>query len=93
MRQAGIPTSSQPIQTIKTKEGYAYVYEIPKAGGGTQKMVINYQNDSKHGPHWEAGLAKLDDEGNVRIGQSGAPKYYNELPDGRPKVRVEFGCP
>ncbi len=92
MREAGIPTSSQPFKTFKTAEGLAYEYHVPKRGGGIQKMIVNFQDDALHGPHWEVGSAKLDDNGNVRIGKSGAPKYYNELPDGRPKIRVEFGC-
>ncbi|MEU1120734.1 DUF6531 domain-containing protein [Streptomyces sp. NPDC005879] len=74
MRKAGIPTSQQPVKSIKTDSGYQYVYEVPAPGGGKRTMLVtdNTLDDvADHGPHWEAGPAKeplrMDNHGRYRV--------------------------
>nr|WP_306335047.1 DUF6531 domain-containing protein [Streptomyces sp. KL118A] len=74
MRKAGIPTSQQPVKSIKTDSGYQYVYEVPGPGGGKRTMLVtdNTLDDvADHGPHWEAGPAKeplrMDNHGRYRV--------------------------
>jgi hypothetical protein len=63
MRQEGIPTSQQPTSQVSTEGGRQAVYEVPKAGGGTQTKVVTVNhNDSSHPDqtHVEAGNAKAN---------------------------------
>ncbi|MDY7078147.1 MAG: hypothetical protein SXV54_14625 [Chloroflexota bacterium] len=91
MRDLNIPTSQQPIQVYTSSGGRtAYVYEVPAPGGGTRKMVVSqHPLDVNHGPHWEGGVVKIDDQGNVRLNPYSMPLYYNTI-DGRPKPRVTY---
>jgi RHS repeat-associated protein len=83
MRKAGIPTSQQPISQKMTPAGMQYVYEVPKPGGGTRRMVVTNQTTDRvpgHGPHWEAGPAKtperLDPLGRIRVSNDKAKVEY-----------------
>ncbi|MBQ0944037.1 hypothetical protein KAK07_11895 [Ideonella sp. 4Y16] len=61
MRQAGIPTSQQPVKQLHTPAGRQLHYELPKPGGAKKPMVVTHQTTDRvpgHGPHWEAGRAK-----------------------------------
>jgi hypothetical protein len=61
MRQAGIPTSQQPVKQKKTIAGRQLHYELPRPGGGKRPMVVTHQTTDRvagHGPHWEAGRVK-----------------------------------
>jgi RHS repeat-associated protein len=91
MRQAGIPTSQQPLSQSKNKSGYEYTYEVPKAEGGTELKSVQQQTmDRSHvgEPHWEAGKVKIDEAGNPRMNDYGRPKLENE---GKKKVNYG-GC-
>jgi RHS repeat-associated protein len=91
MRQAGIPTSQQPISQSRNKSGYEYTYEVPKAGGGTELKSVQQQTlDRSHvgEPHWEAGKVKVDEAGNPRMNDYNRPKLENE---GKKKVNYK-GC-
>jgi RHS repeat-associated protein len=91
MRQAGIPTSQQPLSQSKNKSGYEYTYETPKPGGGTELKSVQQQTlDRSHvgEPHWEAGKVKVDEVGNPRMNDYGRPKLENE---GKKKVNYK-GC-
>lgn len=83
MREAGIPTSQQPISQKLTPAGRQYVYEVPRPGGGTRRMVVTDQTTDRvpgHGPHWEAGPAKtperLDALGRIRVTNDKAKVNY-----------------
>jgi Pretoxin HINT domain len=102
MRRAGIPISAQPSGIIRIPpndpkrpqvRGEAYIYNVPKAGGGTQTVVINYQFDEQHGTHWEAGMAKTDSNGNIRLNKFDTPQYYGikDSVAGTSKIRMAFG--
>ena len=80
MRQAGIPTSQQPLKQISPKAeginpvGRQYTYEVPKKGGGREIKSVQHSLSDRvpgHGPHWEAGTWKkggqLDSQGRIRI--------------------------
>jgi RHS repeat-associated protein len=91
MRQAGIPTSQQPISQSRNTSGYEYTYEVPKSGGGTELKSVQQQTmDRSHvgEPHWEAGKVKIDEAGNPRMNDYGRPKLENE---GKKKVNYK-GC-
>lgn len=91
MREAGIPTSQQPIPAGKqvgprtTVQGRSYQYGVPKSGGGTQQMGVQQTArplpNEPHGPHWEAGpvkrMGQTDSLGRPRL-QSGKSQveYY-----------------
>ena len=63
MRQAGIPTSQQPISQSKNSSGWEYRYEISKPGGGVVPATVQQQTmDVSHPdqPNWEAGKVKVD---------------------------------
>ncbi len=81
-REAGIPTSQQPIsqKSVRTPQrqpaGRQYTYETPKPGGGTRTNTNSVQHSltdqvEGHGPHWEAGPVKpggqMDSLGRPRI--------------------------
>jgi len=81
-REAGIPTSQQPIsqKSVRTPQrqpaGRQYTYETPKPGGGTRTNSNSVQHSltdqvEGHGPHWEAGPVKpggqMDSLGRPRI--------------------------
>ncbi|MEM5790377.1 MAG: hypothetical protein AAGU11_23900, partial [Syntrophobacteraceae bacterium] len=81
MRQAGIPTSQQPVSQLKTEVGYQYTYDL----GGQTRIVTQQTTDRVlgHGPHWEAGIPKSPDHGLDPLGrtkvQNGKVKVdYNE---------------
>ena len=74
MRQAGIPTSQQPVKQAHTPAGRQLHYELPKPGGARKLMVVTHQTTDRvpgHGPHWEAGPAKqpqrTDPLGRTRV--------------------------
>jgi hypothetical protein len=102
MREAGIPTSQQPVEQIKTESGYTYVYETPVSGGGTGLQVVSQgttdfynipaaQRPPGHGPHWEAGVAKIDKLTGLTTGDSmGRPRIYNGTGTDSPKVKVWY---
>ncbi|ECO6368944.1 RHS repeat protein [Salmonella enterica subsp. enterica] len=80
MRQAGIPTSQQPISQSQNSSGREYSYETPKPGGGTglssvQEQTMDISHPDK--PHWEAGQVKTDDFGNPRMNKYGRPQLRN----------------
>ncbi|WP_339483833.1 MULTISPECIES: RHS repeat-associated core domain-containing protein, partial [unclassified Pseudomonas] len=80
MRQAGIPTSQQPISQSKNKSGWEYRYETPQPGGGKRLASVQQQTmDVSHQdkPHWESGKVKLDDDGNPRMSRHGRPQIRN----------------
>lgn len=74
MRQAGIPTSQQPVKQIHTTAGRQLHYELPRPGSVKKPMVVTHQTTDRvpgHGPHWEAGPAKqpqrADPLGRTRV--------------------------
>ncbi|ELY4377308.1 RHS repeat protein [Cronobacter sakazakii] len=80
MRQAGIPTSQQPISQSQNSSGREYSYETPKPGGGTglssvQEQTMDISHPDK--PHWEVGQVKTDDFGNPRMNKYGRPQLRN----------------
>ncbi|WGY68779.1 RHS repeat protein [Burkholderia cepacia] len=89
MRQAGIPTSQQPIGQSKNASGREYRYEIPQAGGGKIQATVQQQTmDVSHldDPHWEAGKVKIDPiSGDTRMNDYGRPKIAN------PKGKAYYG--
>lgn len=88
MRQAGIPTSQQPIAQQSAKSfpgappaGRQYTYDV---NGETISVQHALTDDVLgHGPHWEAGPVKVDDLGQPRLDPVGRPKLENG------KVKVE----
>lgn len=83
MRDAGIPTSQQPSSQLATDAGRQQVYEVPKDGGGTTKKLVTDQTTDRvagHGPHWEAGSAKLPE----RLDSIGRLRVAND------KVKVDY---
>lgn len=87
MRQQDIPTSQQPSSQRGDAAHKQYTYEVPEEGGGTKtKVVTHHEADpeipgvkNKHpDPHWEAGDAKLDDQGKPRTGNHGEIKYESD---------------
>ncbi|WP_149638666.1 RHS repeat domain-containing protein [Dyadobacter aurulentus] len=81
MREAGIPTSSQPKSQSKNQSGREYNY-------GTKSVQQQTKDRTHQGkPHWEAGKIKQRD-GKVQTNHYGRPKlenvpkksksYYNE---------------
>ncbi|WP_328592094.1 RHS repeat-associated core domain-containing protein, partial [Burkholderia sp. USMB20] len=89
MRQAGIPTSQQPISQSKNASGREYRYEIPQGGGGKIQATVQQQTmDVSHldDPHWEAGKVKIDPiSGDTRMNDYGRPKIAN------PKGKAYYG--
>ncbi|MFT4435084.1 RHS repeat-associated core domain-containing protein [Caballeronia sp. 15715] len=80
MRQAGIPTSQQPISQSQNKSGREYTYATETPGGGRGLSSVQAQTlDSSHPdkPHWEAGRVKVDDHGKPRINKYGRPALRN----------------
>ncbi len=81
MRDAGIPTSQQPLSQSKNASGREYTYEVPKNGGGKQTKSVQQQTlDSSHPGqnHWEAGKVRKDADGNVKMNNYGRPRLDNE---------------
>jgi RHS repeat-associated protein len=81
MRDAGIPTSQQPLSQSKNASGREYTYEVPKNGGGKQSKSVQQQTlDSSHPGqnHWEAGKVRKDADGNVKMNNYGRPRLDNE---------------
>ena len=67
MRDAGIPTSQQPVsqRSVRTPSGEPagrqYDYDTPSPGGGTTRQSVQHSLTDDvpgHGPHWEAGRVK-----------------------------------
>jgi len=89
MRQAGIPTSQQPIAQSRNASGMEYRYEVPQAGGGTVQATVQQQTmDVSHldEHHWEAGKVKVDPiTGEARMNDYGRPKIAN------PKGKAYYG--
>ena len=79
-RQAGIPTSQQPIEQGGHGEYRWYRY---KDSEGYDAAVVHHPADSHHPyPHWEAGRIKKDDGGQIRRNIYGAPR----IESGKKKV-------
>jgi uncharacterized protein RhaS with RHS repeats len=58
MRDAGIPTSQQPVSQSRNASGREYSYDVPAPGGGTQRMSVQQQTmDRSHADqsHWVKG--------------------------------------
>ncbi|MDR5795488.1 RHS repeat-associated core domain-containing protein, partial [Caballeronia sp. LZ008] len=89
MRQAGIPTSQQPISQSRNASGYEYRYNVPQAGGGTIEATVQQQTmdvSHKEDPHWEAGKVKVDPiSGETRMTDYDRPKIAN------PKGKAYYG--
>ena len=92
MRQAGIPTSQQPIAQTRTIAGIQYEYDIKGKGGKQAIGIVTDQTTDRvagHGPHWEAGIAKdkheRDPLGRLRVrnGKSKVEYMSKERPDER----------
>jgi hypothetical protein len=80
MRQAGIPTSQQPVSQLRKSSGREYSYKITKPGGSggmasVQEQTMDVSHPDK--PHWEAGKVKIDDYGDPRINKYGRPQLRN----------------
>lgn len=79
MRDAGIPTSQQPISQSQNASGREYTYEVNTSAGGTTTMSVQQQTmDANHSSHWEAGKVKTDESGNVRTNNYGRAKLQND---------------
>ncbi|MFM2417515.1 MAG: hypothetical protein RL385_2238, partial [Pseudomonadota bacterium] len=81
MRKQGIPTSQQPLSQSRNASGREYRYEVAKSGGGTETKSVQQQTMDRSHPdqgHWEAGTAKVDDWGNIRMNDYGRPKLAND---------------
>ncbi len=82
-RQAGIPTSQQPVRQGGSGDYRWYEYRVPKKGGGVEdKIVQHHPADENHPyPHWEVGPKKSDEH----------PKWRGPLyGGGRGKIRVPY---
>jgi hypothetical protein len=88
MREAGIPTSQQPVSQSRNASGREYSYDVRGAGGRTDRMSVQQQTmDRSHPgqPYWEAGRVKTDPlTGSVRNNNYGRPTLSND------KVKVEY---
>ena len=63
MRDAGIPTSQQPVSQSKNASGRDYTYNTPGPYGATTKKSVQQQTLDRSHPgqkHWEAGSIKPD---------------------------------
>ncbi len=94
MRQAGIPTSQQPVSQSRNSSGWEYRYEVPKKmGGGSIPATVQQQTmDVSHldQPHWEAGEVKVDPRtGETRMNDYGRPKIAN--PKGKAYYKSKCG--
>ncbi|WP_345537551.1 RHS repeat-associated core domain-containing protein, partial [Variovorax defluvii] len=82
MRDAGIPTSQQPVSQSRNLSGREYSYDVPAPGGGNLRMSVQQQTmDRSHAgqPHWEAGRVKTDPEsGATRQNNYGRPALAND---------------
>lgn len=82
MRDAGIPTSQQPVSQSRNASGREYSYDVPAPGGGTQRMSVQQQTMDRSHPgqaHWEAGRVKTDPRtGAVRENNYGRPALTND---------------
>jgi hypothetical protein len=82
MRDAGIPTSQQPVSQSRNASGREYSYDVPAQGGGMRRMSVQQQTmDRSHEgqPHWEAGPVKIDRAtGDVRMNRHGRPALRND---------------
>lgn len=82
MRDAGIPTSQQPVSQSRNAAGREYAYDVPAPGGGTQRMSVQQQTMDRSHPgqaHWEAGRVKTDPRtGAVRENNYGRPALTND---------------
>jgi RHS repeat-associated protein len=82
MRQAGIPTSQQPVSQSRNASGLSYEYDVAQPGGGAVRMSVQQQTRDRSHPgqgHWEAGPVKLDPlTGAVRYNDYGWPKLTSE---------------
>ncbi|WP_233843692.1 RHS repeat-associated core domain-containing protein [Dyella sp. 2HG41-7] len=84
MRDAGIPTSQQPLSQSQNASGREYSYDVPATGGSTQRMSVQQQTmDRSHQdqPHWEAGKVKTEKKGSEavpQINRYGRPKLDSD---------------
>ena len=82
MRDAGIPTSQQPVSQSRNASGREYSYDVSAPGGGTQRMSVQQQTMDRSHPgqaHWEAGRVKIDQAtGAVRENNYGRPALTND---------------
>jgi RHS repeat-associated protein len=81
MRDAGIPTSQQPVSQSRNASGREYSYDVPAPGGSTQRMSVQQQTMDRSHPgqaHWEAGRVKTDPRtGAARENGYGRPALAN----------------
>jgi hypothetical protein len=91
-REAGIPTSQQPVSQSNnsidgTNVGRQQTFETPKPGGGTEQKSVQVSRDVEgahaNQPQIEAGTVKPGGQTDA----AGRPRIQNEG-----KVRVDF-CP
>jgi RHS repeat-associated protein len=86
MREAGIPTSQQPVPAGQqigprtTAQGKNYEYDVPGKGRMAVQQTAKPGPNEPHGPHWEAGKIKTE----VRQDPLGRPRLQND------KSRVEY---
>ncbi|MEP7269441.1 MAG: RHS repeat-associated core domain-containing protein [Saprospiraceae bacterium] len=81
MREAGIPTSQQPISQSRNASGREYTYSSAKKGGGTEIKSVQQQTmDASHPGqnHWEAGKVRTDADGNIKMNNYGRPRLDND---------------
>ena len=82
MRDAGIPTSQQPVSQSRNASGREYSYDVTSTSGGANRMSVQQQTmDRNHQgqPHWEAGRVKTDPlTGAVRENNDGRPALTND---------------
>ncbi len=94
MRQAGIPTSQQPVSQSRNSSGREYRYEVPKNGGGTVPATVQEQTmDVSHldQPHWEADKVKDDPQtGEARVNDMTISQYKKELLYRRAKGKIIY---
>ncbi len=88
MRNAGIPTSQQPLSQSRNASGREYSYDVPAPGGGNQRMSVQQQTMDRSHPdqaHWEAGPVKIDPiTGAVRENNYGRPTLTNS------KTKIDY---
>lgn len=87
MREAGIPTSQQPVSQSKNSSGREYRYDTPSSLNGNRQHTVQEQTkDRNHNsPHWEAGEVKQ---------QGGEPaynKYDRPIIKNGTKSKVYYG--
>jgi uncharacterized iron-regulated membrane protein len=76
MRDAGIPTSQQPVAQQRTAGGRQYTYHVARPDNPRTVMSVQESLTDRvadHGPHWEAGPIK----GAGQVDPLGRPRLKN----------------